>query len=169
VWNESEVDKVRQRAAVLFAQGIASDELVQNSGELEAPVPVSDPGGRLHSWFIGVTVNSKLAGFLQLLPDLTLLRYSTFQRQPTTLEGSPDSADWLDRGRIRRRAANALRAGESLGEPYLTFDQHPSRLVWAVPVASERGGKKEIFVAGEFVYEPTADDSPAGLGGGHIG
>jgi hypothetical protein len=158
---ESGIDKVRERAALFFAQSTAS-ELVQNSGELQEPLPVNYPNGKLHSWFVGVTVNCKLAGFLQLLPDLSPLRYSTFQRRPDSLEGCPDSADWLDRARIQSRAAGALGSGESLGEPYLTFDQHPSRLVWAVPVESERDGKREILVAGDFVYERSEGDSPEG-------
>jgi hypothetical protein len=142
-----------ERAAQLWPGAMAEDELVEREGRLSEPLPVTKPDGSLESWFVGVTVGDKLAGFLQLLPDLTFVRYSSFQRQPGTVEGCPEAADWLDPGRISRRAASRLRSDESAGRPRLTYDATPSRVVWAVPVESRDGSRRELLVAGDFVYE----------------
>jgi hypothetical protein len=152
---EPDLDEVRRRAEALLAAGAVGDEYAKEHGRLEEPVPVREPGGRPHSWFVGVSEGDGLLGFLQLDRELGLLRYSSFQRQPGSSQGSPPRADWLDPERIRARAAEKLRPGEAAGDPYLTFDANPSRLVWAVPVVGAAAEGREIFVAGETVYEPS--------------
>jgi hypothetical protein len=152
---DPDLDEVRERAQTLLAAGAVGDDYVQEHGRLEEPVSVREPGGGVHSWFVGVSAGDRLVGFLQLDRELTLLRYSSFQRRPGSLEGAPAKADWLDPGRIRKRAVEKLRPGEAAGDPYLTFDANPSRLAWAVPVVGAAGEGREIFVAGETVYEPS--------------
>lgn len=80
-------------------------------------------------------------------------RFSSFQRSPGMREGLPAAADWIDPARIRERARGAARVGETAGEPMLTFDRNPDRLVWAVTLVSSSGAR-ELYVAGETVYEP---------------
>ena len=144
---------VRRKAQRLLATGPFGDELVYLSGEVGQPVPVVDPRGQLHSWFVPVTVGSKLASFMELMPDLTLARYSTFQREPRTLNGCPDADLWLDKQAIRLRAHSKTRPGEQVGAMVLTFDGTPQRLAWAVTVTDRAGKTRTIFVRGEEVYD----------------
>jgi hypothetical protein len=151
---ETDTGQVRRRAESLLAAGAVGDAYVREHGRLEEPLSVCERGGGPHSWFVGVSAGDRLVGFLQLDRRLGLLRYSSFGREPSSSQGSPPRSDWLDPERIRRRAAENLGPGEAAGDPYLTFDVNPSRLVWAVPVVGADDGR-EIFVAGETVYEPS--------------
>jgi hypothetical protein len=143
----------------LLAGGAVGDPSLREAN-VGSPLPVRARGGELHSWFVPIVFGESLAAFLQLMPDATLMRFSSFQRRPGSREGLPAAADWLDATRIRERARGAARAGESAGEPMLTFDRNPDRLVWSVPLTSSSGAR-ELLVAGEVVYEPP----PAGTFG----
>lgn len=156
-------ETVSERAAAIFASGLAGDQLVRERGGIGQPIPVHGSAGDLHSWFVPVTVGEKLAGFLQLLPDLALMRYSSFQRRESSLEGCPEAALWIDPERIRTTARSAAGPEDELGEPVLTFDGAPDRLAWAVPASTAAGEQRRIFVAGEaaWVERPGAG---AGLG-----
>ena len=144
---------VRRKAQRLLAAGPYGDELVYLSGVVAQPVPVLDAQGQLHSWFVPVTVGDKLASFMELLPDLSLARYSSFQHTPRTLTGCPDAALWLDKQAIRHRVRARLRPGEQVGVAVLTFDDTPQHLAWAVTVTNHAGGSRTIFVRGEEIYE----------------
>lgn len=108
---------------------------------IEDPIPVEAPTGELDSWFIALTADQELLGFLQLEPDLELHRYSTFDRPPL-------AADWLDRGAIRERARSAADHGDRLGEPILSYLRSRDRLAWRVPVANR---PVAIYVSGEHI------------------
>lgn len=110
-----------------------------------------------------MTSGDTLLGFLQILPDLALMRSSSFQRHAGSVEGCPEAAAWLDSAVIRQRASARLRRGEQPGEPFLTYDGQPTRLVWAVPVTARSGRARVIFVAGDYVFEPRRDGGRLGL------
>src|SRR5262249_47946884 len=128
-----DLDKARGVADRVLASGLVQTPLASGSGTLLEPVPIHSPdGGEIAGWLIGIAVGDRLAGFMQLGPDLTFRRYSTFQRHPPSLDGCPQVADWLDRPRILDRAHSQATAGEQLAEPFLTYDQSPDRLAWAI-------------------------------------
>jgi hypothetical protein len=108
---------------------------------IEDPIPVQAPTGELDSWFVALTADDELLGFFQLEPDLTLHRYSTFDRPPL-------AADWLDRGAIRERARTAAEDGDRLGEPVLSYLRSRDRLAWRVPIANR---PVAIYVSGEHI------------------
>jgi hypothetical protein len=133
--------------------------LVAASGRLETPIAVQAPDGRLHSWFVPVTIGSQLAGFFQFLPDGTFMRYSSFQRRAADLAGCPASEDWLDPERIQARAEVQRQPDETSSKPFLTYDRTPHRLVWAVPLTNARGEVRLVYVAGATVYLPSPEDT----------
>jgi hypothetical protein len=141
-------------ARKLFESGVTHDTFVQKAGKVEKPIPVHDPDGDLVSWFVGITVSDRLAGFMQFGTDASLMRYSTFQRHTSSLEGCPPASAWLDPKYIKKRARTRASRGDVLSRPYLTYDRNLSRLVWVVNVKSKRGKVKTIYVAGEYVYLP---------------
>lgn len=150
--NEAARKNVRKKAQGFFDSGITQNEFVQKGGKIENPIPILDPDGKLNSWFVGVVMQSKLVGFMQLSQDLVLMRYSTFQRHPLSIDQCPDVRTWLDRGYILERARTAVAQSDTLEHPFLTYDRSPSRIAWAVRTTDRRGQKKLIFVAGDYVY-----------------
>jgi hypothetical protein len=158
----ADLNRARKAAARVLASGLVRTPLADGSGEVLEPVPVHAPDGEIAGWFIGIADGDRLAGFLQLAADLAFRRYSSFQRHPPSLEGCPRVADWLDRSRILDLARTRAAAGERLAEPFLTYDQNPDRLVWAVGATDLEGRESTIHVAGDFVYRA---GSGGGLGG----
>ena len=109
-------------------------------------------------WFVPLAIGGRLAGFAQLRRDLELMRYSSFRRQG---EAGPDLRAWIDADTIRKRAATLKRPDEVLGQPVLTYDRDPARLVWAVTATSPDGSARRIHVLGEHVSEARpAPDAP---------
>jgi len=149
-----ETNPLRARAQNLLRDGTVGNPLVAASGNIETPLAVQAPVGRLHSWFVPVTSGDLLVGFFQFLPDGTFMRFSSFQRKVDELTGCPEAADWLDLDRIRGRAEVKRRSDETGGELFLTYDRTPDRLVWAVPLKKAEGEVRHVYVAGETVYEP---------------
>ena len=146
-------DKAVQTARKLLRTGVMTDAWTRRNGEVRQALPVEFPKGKLQSWFVPVVYEDRLLGFFELTPELIPDRYSSFQRQEGWTEGCPAAADWLDPETIRRRVAKLLRADETAGEPYLSYDIVPSRLAWAVPVTTAAGSQRVVFVAGEAVFE----------------
>jgi hypothetical protein len=145
---------ISQVAQKLLTSGGVGDEALRRSAAVLPALPVLGPGGGLHSWFVPVTVGDRLAAFFQFLPDGAFMRFSSFQRRPGDLAGCPAADDWLDSGRIQARAEVQRQADETSGEPFLTYDRTPDRLVWAVPLTQAGGQARLIYVAGETVYTP---------------
>ena len=110
-------ETARERAELLLSSGLAGDRFVRDRGEVGQAIAVRKPAGGLHSWFVPVTVGERLAGFLQLLPDLTMMRYSSFQRREGEMHGCPRAATWLEIETIRSTARDATSPGDELGEP----------------------------------------------------
>ncbi len=140
--DERAPDEVRRRA-VAFTDTPAL---------LADPVPVRDPRGRLYSWFVPLVDGDGLVGFVELLPDLTHRRSSTFA---TGRGGPPSAASWLDPAVVAARAGTELDDGEVAGAPQLSFDAVPDRLAWAVPVGGPRG-PRIVYVAGDSAWSGPA-------------
>ncbi len=153
---------IRDHAESLLRGGSFGNPLVAGSGRIGEPIEVQTPDGRLHSWFVPVIVSDRLAGFFQFLPDLTLMRYSSFQRMDDSLEGCPAAESWIDPAAIRRQAENKARPGETVGAPVFTYDRAPSRLAWAIPLKSQAGATRTLFIAGNAAWEGSDADSYGG-------
>jgi hypothetical protein len=153
---EQDAPRALDKAAELFSKGIVQSLLVQREGRLAGPIPVHEPEGDISSWFIGVQVGDRLAGFIHLDRRLELLRYSTFQRHPGSLEGCPSARSWIDPQYVLELAMTQIPRGMKAAEPYMTYDQDLSRLTWAVPWTDMTGLVHTVFVAGEFVYTRSA-------------
>ena len=157
---------VGRRARALLAGGDCASPLVRAAGQVGEAVPVLHPDGGLHSWFVPITVDGRIAGFFQLLPDHTLLRYSTCQRHEDTLDGCPPAASWLDREAILSRLHEKKRPDETVGPLFLSYDRTPERLAWAAVLTTARGATRTLYVSGRAVWEATdrTDDSFGGPG-----
>jgi hypothetical protein len=165
--NDREVAGILARVRALLRSGDVGSSLVRESGRIGAPIPVLAPDSQLHSWFVPVTIGNGLAAFFQLLPDLTMMRYSSFQKRDDSMEGCPSAELWIDAETVRRRAQERARPGETVGQPFLTYDRAPSRLVWAVPLTSPDGTTRTLHVAGRAVWEAvTTDKGIDSYGGG---
>jgi len=148
----------------LLARGEVGDEFVREHGELFGPIPVLGPDGALNSWLVSITVGDRLVAWLQLLPDLELLRYSTFMRHPRAIDDCPEKDDWLNVETIKRRARSYAQSEERLGEPWMTYDGNPSRVVWVLEATRADGRSRALMVAGENVFEARNGGSVA-IGG----
>lgn len=142
--------RIREAARRLVASGAVGDDRARRPRAVGTPVPVRTQSGDLNSWFVPVAADGgRLAAFLQLLPDGTLMRFSSFAVPPP-------AADWLDAKTVLRRARAAQRPGETPGRPFLTYDRNPDRLAWGVIFTDATGAERLVFVAGDAVYSPPA-------------
>lgn len=157
--NDLETSQIRAHAQKLLCSGMIGSDLIITSGRIETPIAVQAPSGRLHSWFVPVTVGDQLAGFFQFQVDGTFMRYSSFQRSASDLAGCPPTADWLDPKRILARAEVQRQTDETSSKPFLTFDRSPDRLAWAVPLINTHGDVRLVYVAGKAVYVPPPGDT----------
>ena len=157
---------VGRRARALLAGGDCASPLVRAAGQVGEAVPVLHPDGGLHSWFVPITVDGRIAGFFQLLPDQTLLRYSTFQRHDDSLDGCPPAASWLDRAAILARIHEKKRPDETVGPLFLSYDRTPDRLAWATVLTAARGTTRTLYASGRAVWQTAAggEDSFGGPG-----
>jgi len=158
---------MRSRAAIravkaLLEQGAMADEWTRRNGEVRVAIPVEAPRGLLHSWFVPVLHRDLLLGFFELTPELDVRRYSSFQQREGSVEGCPSALDWIDVTAIRRKVAQRLGAGVTMGEPYLSFDTYPSRLAWAVPTTLPDRTSRLVFVAGNHVFESRSGPKSTG-------
>ena len=140
---------VRVRAAAEALRREIVDDPVALNATLEEPIPVcSASGGELDSWFVALTTDDLLLGFFQLERNLSLHRYSTFQRTRGSITDCPPAATWLDTTSIRERARSALPGNNQLGEPILSYLGNRDRLAWRVPVGD---GQASVYVIGDDV------------------
>lgn len=156
---DREASHIRALAHDLLRRGVIGTAQVIESGLVGTPIAVQAPDGLLNSWFVPITIGDLLAGFIQFLPDGTFMRFSSFQRHAGSLAGCPAAADWLDPDRIQARAKGHRQSDERSGEPFLTFDKSPDRLVWAVPMTKPGGDVRYVYVAGKIVYVASPDDT----------
>jgi hypothetical protein len=136
----AEPARVRDEAARLLRE---LAEPLPEGAALGEPIPVRTALDELDSWFVPVTAEDELHGFLQLEPDLRLHRYSTFPPE------RPSAASWLDPKTIIGRARTAVGENERLEQPSLSFHGSRDRLAWRVPLADRRAS---VYVVGAEVY-----------------
>jgi hypothetical protein len=146
------IEEVYRQAIEFFKSSIANNFLVKIKTKVEKPIPIAEPSGGIHSWFVALTADKSLIGFMQIDSSLSLLRYSSFQRDPNSLQGCPEADTWLNPKRILTLAKTKADKGDSLSDPILTYDQNPSRIVWSIIARKTNGKTNTIYVAGEYVY-----------------
>jgi len=146
------IDNAQLISVELFNRGITQNPFVQQHGRIEIPIPVYGHEKDIESWFIGITISDKLVGFIQLNSDFELLRFSSFQRDPTSLDGCPIASSWLDPEYILERSRSIASQDDALEPPFLSYDRNITRLAWKVIAEEKSGHKKTILIAGDFVY-----------------
>ena len=143
---------IREKARSLIHSGAAQSPLVTQRGIIATPIPIHNTEGDFAGWFVGVVVDGKIAGYFRFLNDLTLSGYSSFQRQSDSIDTCPDAKVWLDPDYILELARSVAKKGDSLAQPFLSYDQYPSRVAWLVPATTMSKKHKHIYVAGGFAY-----------------
>lgn len=156
--NHAEASQILEKARQLISSGQFGDSLVRRQGKVEQPIIVVGPDDRPESWFVGVTVDDRLAGFLQLDLHGRLRRYSSFQRRSETLDDCPLAKDWLDHETILRLARSRFDPDAVLSKPVLSYDKNPDKIAWRIEVASQSGQVSTIFIAGNYAYFALPDD-----------
>lgn len=150
-----DIDKVRfvqERAIELFKSGIVENMMVNTNGKVEMPIRVFNPEGGIHSWFVGVTIEDKIVGFMRFDTELRFLSYSAFIHQSRPLDSCPLAKVWLDPDTIVGIARTIVPEDE-LMEPFLSYDRSPARIAWIVRCKEEGGKVGTIYVIGEYVYK----------------
>jgi hypothetical protein len=162
--SEVSVRAVSKRARALFRNGIAQSDDVQRLGKIREPIPILEPDGTINSWFVPVQVRDKLAGFMQLTPDLVLKRYASFWRGEQDFANCPDARSWIDRSWIQERARTIAKPSEHLNEPALAYHKHPTRIAWRI-IATDQGDKTSvIYVTGDSAFRDDDGDQQMTLG-----
>jgi hypothetical protein len=146
---------VDTKAAALFEDGITQDELIRKRGRLLPAIAIHEPDGGVHGWFVPIVVGEKLVAFMQFNKAEEFERFSSFMHAPGDMTACPDKASWVDPRAIQKVAKTRLLPGQHVAEPFLTYDRHPDRLVWAVPLSSNKGRQGYIYVAGNYVFTST--------------
>lgn len=129
---------VRARAERVVAEPGVIDRAFAVQARVLDAVPIVDPAGRHERWFVPVVVGAALLGFVVLDRELVVHRWSTFQRQPGSLDGCPEVATWLDAERIVGTASTVAGAARPEGPPALGYDGAPDRIAWRVPLDDGR-------------------------------
>jgi hypothetical protein len=156
---DDERDKVLQRVRTLLGEGFLKLP-TGVTAEIQAPLPVHGPDGRIHSWMVPFVREGKLVAWAQISPSLTFLRFSVLAGG--RIQEIPDAADWLDSKRIALRIAEAAGTGDVLGPPILTYDRDPSRLVWAAEIKTLGGKRQRWLAAGTSAWQDTASEEVTG-------
>ena len=146
------IEHIENKTRKIFNEMVAKDLVLKKKVTLNKPIPIYGAKEEIVSWFVAITVGDKLLGFLQFDFDLNFMRYSTFQRKKSSLEGCPDSRTWLDPKYIKNRAKSKASPGDILDEPLLSFDKNLTRIAWVVKAVNKNSNVKKIFVAGDYVY-----------------
>jgi hypothetical protein len=150
--------EARLLAVQLLERGDVGTRLLKASGIVGEALPVHKPEGGIDSLVVPVTVGDRLAGYFRFLPDLTLMGYSSFQRNEDSCDSCPESKLWLDKKAILDRFREKTATGEIVGEPVLTYDTFPARLAWGAIVSSSGVAIRKLYAAGHIIWESTAID-----------
>jgi hypothetical protein len=145
--------KIEDKATKLLSGGSFGDPELRKSGTVALAHPVNVPGNGLHSWITPIIVGDQFVAFFQFLPDGTLMRFSAFNNKPGEYESCPKYKDWFDSKRISKIAGTLKKDGEEIGEPYLSFDKSPDRIVWGIPLIHKSGASRIVFLINNLPYE----------------
>lgn len=152
--DSSKKEEIRRKVDSLLHELEENGTLVRKQGRLSNPIPVYAPNSsKLVSWFVGITVNDKIASFLQLDEIGNLIRYSSFQRNKASLEGCPNAEAWLDSNYAVHKAKTLLGKKAVLRRSYMSYHQNITRLAWIVEASEKDGTEKTIYVSGSSVFE----------------
>ena len=157
-------DKIYKAAVKWFRSEIAAQWGLSDKGKVEQPIPITGREDKTSFWFLAVTAEDKIVGFMQFDDKYQFLRYSSFQRKKMYFDNCPPAASWLDKETIISRARCIADDSEVLSAPFLTYYQDWSRVVWAVVAINTAGIRRTIFVAGEvtFIGEAMRSDDITG-------
>lgn len=143
MFKDRDAAKVLRLAQDLLESGDNISFTVRMSKHAEKPIPVFHPNGEHHS----------LVGFFEFDLNLTLMRYSSFQRRENSLAGCPAAEVWIDGNLIRQKVKNAKRHDEQLKKLFLSYDRSSSRLAWRGVLESDNGTVRSVCVAGNLSWE----------------
>src|SRR5690348_15987143 len=137
----------RERALALRAAGLGAPAPGPAAGQVVGEaIPVRTTAGEPVGWFVPVLSGDRLAGFYQLGADPRADRHST-------LGAAVAAARWTDHAAVLAAARPHLLPGEEPGEPFLSYDQSPSRLAWIVPFRDRAGDRPAaLYVAGDVCW-----------------
>ncbi|NHI83563.1 MAG: hypothetical protein EAX81_04615 [Candidatus Thorarchaeota archaeon] len=145
--------RIHSKAIHLLKSNIAQNDFVTRKGVVNQPIPIVGPDEKTVSWYVGITIDSFLVGYLQFDTDLNLMRYSTFQRHPSSTKNCPLAKHWLDPEFIMAFIRDRIEPDDEIVAAFLSYDKHPTRPVWMVRVREIDGSTRTICVAGEYVYD----------------
>lgn len=168
--SDDRIDAARRAAERLLASPLVGDPLARTRGRLATPIPIRHPAhGAVDGWFVGVLVDDRLIGFLQLTAGREMRRYASFPRHADAPAPGVAPDLWLDPDRVRHRAAALARDDEILSTPVLTYDRSPDRLAWRLEATPPDGQPRHIWLAGEAAWSEPADPGDEPVTGGPPG
>ena len=136
------------------ARGVVAELIdtgfIAEPGVLDAvlrAMPIVAPDGTPAGWFVALVIDERLVGFAQLDEALRFQRYSSFAGH------EPAARDWLEASVVLARAREQAGPDLDLGQPFLSYDANPDRIAWVVPATESDGTKRQLFVAGDEVFE----------------
>lgn len=152
----SDESSAREAAKRVLRSGRVGDRLAREEGEVMDPLVLHGPAGEHAGWVAGVVRGSRLLGFIQLERDGRFRRYVSLLSRFGTPDSCPEPDAWFDPDRVVRRAGELSADDERLGEPILTFDRNPDRIVWEIPAVSG-SGERTFQVLGEHTAVKSND------------
>jgi hypothetical protein len=147
--------KIKNIVRRYLASAPGIDPGTRRSSVMDEPRPVLNPDRQQHSWLVGVRVNGRRVGFVQVLLDGTVMRYSMFPLVPDRMSET-SAAELFSPAKARERIAAAAHECQIVDGPFLTYDRNPDRLVWAAVVRTRHGARQLMFAVGDSVYEAPA-------------
>lgn len=155
---DTEIQEIVDKAKRLLSSGQFGTPAARKTGHVQMPIAVLGPNRDLHSWFVPITSGDLLLGFFEFLPDLTVVRFSSFQRHEDKLEGCPRAELWTNTTTIQQQLEGKMLPGEKIREVSLTYYRTPTRLAWRAILESANGTTRSFYITGNSVWEelPTA-------------
>jgi hypothetical protein len=102
-------------------------------------------------WLVAALAGDQLLGWVRFTLAQALRGVSFLPHRPGQPAVFTPAADWIDADVVRARAAAFAEPGETAGPPLLSFDGHPDRVAWAVPL-QHGDARRWAFVAGTVVW-----------------
>jgi hypothetical protein len=100
-------------------------------------------------WLVPVISEDKVAGAIRVMGDGAVAAVERF-RQPAGIVTGIDATE------ARRRAAERIVPGETLGEPVFIHDGPPGREAWLVEVLHDKRAVRWIFLNASGAFERPA-------------
>lgn len=146
------MNDIKNRAKKISNNIFKENSSIRSKLKINDAIPFKDINGDTIAWFVPLTMENKLIGFLKFDTGLEYISYYSFQRNKNNIEECPNAQSWLDKEYIKSQAKTKVSSDDTLSEPVFTFDKNPSRFVWLVNVKTKNGEKRKIFLTGDFLY-----------------